>query len=66
MGYELKQETGYEPKQETGYEPKQETGYEPKQETGYEPKHNPLRGTIKGTLRHKSSPNTAQIVKVPV
>ena len=49
-----------------GYELKQEMGYEPKQETGYEPKHNPLRGTIKGTLRHKSSPNTAQIVKVPV
>jgi hypothetical protein len=48
-----------------GYELKQEMGYEPKQEMGYEPKHNPLRGTIEGTLRHKSSPNTAQIVKDP-
>jgi hypothetical protein len=49
-----------------GYELKQEMDYEPRQEMGHEPKHNPLRGTMKGTLWHKSSPNTAQIVKVPV
>jgi hypothetical protein len=47
-------------------EPKCEMGYEPKCEMGYEPKNNPLRGTIKGILRHKNCPKTAQIVKVPV
>jgi hypothetical protein len=37
-----------------GYEPKQEMGYEAKQVMGYEP------------IRHNSSQNTAQIVKVPM